>query len=161
MIVNKPIRIETLRSSSQDVAEWIEKFEPQTVKWDNEDSASQGVSFFEEKAFEKSKIMTDEKSGYELLEKAKKVEKCTDGKEKSVLAINDTINAISNGKHQKVFENISKKPLCQFYDGKSNRNYPSRQNNNQTNSNRIVTFSPDSYSRSKRNLTPERSESQA
>ncbi|CAF0778369.1 unnamed protein product [Brachionus calyciflorus] len=94
MSVNKPIRIETLRSSSQDVAEWIEKFEPQTVKWDNEHSASQGVSFFEDK---------------ELWEKAKKIVKCTDGKEKSVLAINETINSISNGKHQKVFENISKK----------------------------------------------------
>ncbi|CAF1084671.1 unnamed protein product, partial [Brachionus calyciflorus] len=246
-----------------DVTEWFEKFESQTVKWDNDDRASQVVSFFEDMAFEKFKIMADEKSDYvkikqhmikhlthvnvknkkiefysakqridenveqfghrllnylkdlgkndktelekhlteifidgvskstrrliindsslnfkEIWEKAKKIEKCTDEKEESVLAINETINAVSDGKHQQVVENVSKKPLCQFCgkshytidcyhwkkfqenkkdEGKFIRNYPPRQN--QTNSNRRVTFSSQSYSRSKRNSTPERRES--
>ncbi|CAF1004147.1 unnamed protein product [Brachionus calyciflorus] len=64
MSVNKPIRIETLRTSSQDVTEWFERFESQTVKWDSDDRASQVVSFFEDMAFEKYKIMTDGKNDF-------------------------------------------------------------------------------------------------
>ena len=69
MNINKPVRIESLRSSSQNVTEWFERFESQTAKWTNEDRGYEVVSFFEEMAFEKYKMLTSNKHDYAEIKK--------------------------------------------------------------------------------------------
>ena len=59
MNMKKP---EALRVSTQNVIEWFERFESQTAKWTNEDRGYEVVAFFEDMAFEKYKMLKNNKS---------------------------------------------------------------------------------------------------
>ena len=60
-ILNRSIRIETLRNGSQNVRAWFERFELQTSRWDDEERRHEVVSLLEGLALEKFKLMTDSK----------------------------------------------------------------------------------------------------
>ncbi|RNA05712.1 hypothetical protein BpHYR1_018585, partial [Brachionus plicatilis] len=60
-ILNRSIRIETLRNGTQNVRDWFERFELQTSRWEDEERHHEVVGILEGLALEKLKLMTNRK----------------------------------------------------------------------------------------------------
>lgn len=69
MMRNRPeINLDTLRSSSQNAAQWFDRFELKTANWTDADRATEAAKFFDEIALEKfQQLGINEKTNYKLL----------------------------------------------------------------------------------------------
>ncbi|CAF0820143.1 unnamed protein product [Brachionus calyciflorus] len=66
--INKSLKSqETLKSSSQNVKSWFEKFELLTTRWSKEEKGLEVVGFFEDIALQKYQLLTEEKFNYDKI----------------------------------------------------------------------------------------------